>query len=80
MFLEASPMTWVDRAFKWLLLLFVAAGVAAVAIVSAQNPTLVALKYIVWQSLPLPLGLLLSLILAGGLLLGGFIPLGSKKP
>jgi uncharacterized integral membrane protein len=74
-----EPMSLVDRTFKWLLLFLVAGGVAAVAIVSAQNPTLVAFQYIVWKSLPVPLGLILSLILAGGLFLGGFIPLGTKK-
>lgn len=72
-------MSWLDRTNKWLLLLMVALGVGAVAIVSAQNPVLVSFKFVIWQSLPIPLGLILSTILAAGVLIGGIIPLGKNR-
>lgn len=72
-------MSWLDRTNKWLLLLMVALGVGAVAIVSAQNPVLVSFKFVIWQSLPIPLGLVLSIILATGVLIGGIIPLGKNR-
>lgn len=72
-------MSWLDRTNKWLLLLLVALGVGAVAIVSAQNPVLVSFKFVIWQSLPVSLGLILSMILAAGILLGGVIPLGKNR-
>jgi uncharacterized integral membrane protein len=72
-------MSWLDRTNKWLLLLIVALGVGAVAIVSAQNPVLVSFKFVIWQSLPIPLGLILSMILAAGVLIGGIIPLGKNR-
>jgi uncharacterized integral membrane protein len=72
-------MSWLDRTNKWLLLLVVALGVGAVAIVSAQNPVLVSFKLVIWQSLPIPLGLILSMILAAGVLIGGIIPLGKNR-
>jgi uncharacterized integral membrane protein len=72
-------MSWLDRTNKWLLLLMVALGVGAVAIVSAQNPVLVSFKFVIWQSLPIPLGLILSMILAAGVLIGGIIPLGKNR-
>jgi uncharacterized membrane protein YciS (DUF1049 family) len=72
-------MSWLDRTKKWLLLLLVAVGVAAAAIVTAQNPTMVSFKFAIWKSLPISLGLVLSLILAVGLLVGGLIPLGKNR-
>jgi uncharacterized membrane protein YciS (DUF1049 family) len=72
-------MSWLDRTNKWLLLLMVALGVGAVAIVSAQNPVLVSFKFVIWQSLPISLGLILSMILAAGVLIGGIIPLGKNR-
>jgi uncharacterized membrane protein YciS (DUF1049 family) len=72
-------MSWLDRTTKWLMLLLVALGVVAVAILSAQNPVLVSFKFVIWKSLPLSLGLILSIILAAGLLLGGVIPLGKNR-
>jgi uncharacterized integral membrane protein len=72
-------MSWLDRTNKWLLLFAVALGVGAVAIVSAQNPVLVSFKFVIWQSLPIPLGLILSMILAAGVLIGGVIPLGKNR-
>lgn len=72
-------MSWLDRTNKWLLLLMVAMAVGAVAIVSAQNPVLVSFKFVIWQSLPISLGLILSMILAAGVLIGGIIPLGKNR-
>jgi uncharacterized integral membrane protein len=72
-------MSWLDRTRKWLLLLLVALGVGAVAIVTAQNPTLVSFKFVIWKSLPISLGLALSMILAMGVLVGGIIPLGKHR-
>jgi uncharacterized membrane protein YciS (DUF1049 family) len=72
-------MSWLDQTNKWLLLLMVALGVGAVAIISAQNPVLVSFKFVIWQSLPISLGLILSMILAAGVLIGGIIPLGKNR-
>ena len=72
-------MSWLDRTRKWLLLLMVSLGVGAVAIVTAQNPTLVSFKFTIWKSLPVSLGLILSLILAAGMLVGGIVPLGKNR-
>ncbi len=72
-------MSWLDRTRKWLLLLLVSLGVGAVAIVTAQNPTPVSFKFVIWKSLPISLGLILSLILAAGVLIGGIIPLGKHR-
>ncbi|MCS7030129.1 MAG: lipopolysaccharide assembly protein LapA domain-containing protein [Gloeomargarita sp. SKYG116] len=49
--------------FLALLLLFT-------ALFSVQNATLVSLRWLVWQSVPLPLGLVLTWGFALGLLLG----------
>ncbi len=40
-----------------------------VALLSVQNATAVTVKFLVWQSVPLPFGMVLALAMAGGLLL-----------
>ncbi len=72
-------MSWLDRTKKWLLLLLVSVGMGAVAVVTAQNPTLVSFQFVIWKSLPISLGLILAMILAIGVLIGGIIPLGKHR-
>lgn len=72
-------MGWINGARKWSILLLVAGGLGAVAIVTAQNTLPVAMKFVVWRSIPLPLGLWLSLLLVAGFVAGGFFPLGKGR-
>lgn len=51
----------------------------AIAIFSIQNITLVSLKFLAFQSISFPVGILLSFCLAGGFLLGGIVPLFFRK-
>ncbi|MGK7959437.1 lipopolysaccharide assembly protein LapA domain-containing protein [Crocosphaera sp.] len=55
----------------------------AIAIFSIQNITAVSLKFLVWESIKLPIGILLSFCVGGGLIIGSFFPLlfkQSKRP
>ncbi len=47
----------------------------AISVFSIQNITLVSLKFLAFQSISIPIGVLLSFCLAGGFLLGGILPL-----
>ena len=51
-----------------------------VAVFSIQNITLVSLQFLIFKSIQIPVGVLLSFCLAGGFLLGGLIsPFSSAK-
>ncbi|MEC4805875.1 MAG: lipopolysaccharide assembly protein LapA domain-containing protein [Jaaginema sp. PMC 1079.18] len=58
----------------------VAVVTVAIAVVSVQNFTGVAIQFLMFKSIEFPLGVLLSLCFGGGLLLGGVLPffLGRK--
>ena len=51
----------------------------AIAIFSIQNITLVSLRFLLWESIELPIGVLLSFCVGGGLLIGSLFPLFSKR-
>jgi uncharacterized integral membrane protein len=52
----------------------IAAGwIVLLALISVQNATVVSLKFLVWQSIELPWGLILAGCMGIGLLLGGWL-------
>jgi lipopolysaccharide assembly protein A len=52
-----------------------AAWIVAIALLSVQNATLVNLKFLVWQSIELPWGLILAGAIGIGFLLGSWLSL-----
>jgi uncharacterized integral membrane protein len=64
----------INKLFSGSVLGIVAIWIVAIALLSVQNATLVSLKFLLWQTVPLPAGLLLAIALSGGILLGGSIP------
>ena len=48
--------------------------IGAIAIFSIQNITAVSLKFLFWESIQLPIGVLLSFCVGGGFVLGSFLP------
>ncbi|MDJ0509691.1 MAG: LapA family protein [Crocosphaera sp.] len=51
----------------------------AIAIFSIQNIRMVSLKFLLWDSIELPIGVLLSFCVGGGLIIGSFFPLFLKR-
>ncbi len=52
----------------------IAAGwIVLLALISVQNATVVSLKFLVWQSIELPWGLILAGAVGIGFLLGGWL-------
>jgi uncharacterized integral membrane protein len=51
----------------------VAGWVVILALISVQNATVVSLKFLVWQSIELPWGLILAGAVGIGLLMGGWL-------
>jgi lipopolysaccharide assembly protein A len=64
----------INKLWSGAVLGIVAIWIVAIALLSVQNATLVSLKFLLWQTVPLPAGLLLAIGLSGGILLGGSIP------
>jgi putative membrane protein len=61
--------------FTNLLTALVLAGwISAIAILSVQNATLISLKFLVFQSIQLPLGVVLGFSTAVGLIGGAIVP------
>ncbi len=62
-----------------------AAWIALIALLSVQNASLVSIKFIFWNSIDLPWGLILAGAVAIGFIIGGCLPLlgnnsiGSKR-
>ncbi|MGK7957270.1 MAG: lipopolysaccharide assembly protein LapA domain-containing protein [Crocosphaera sp.] len=54
--------------------LLIAVWIGAIAIFSIQNITAVSLKFLFWESIKLPVGVLLSFCVAGGFVLGSVLP------
>ena len=52
-----------------------AAWIILIALLSVQNATLLNLKFLVWQSIELPWGLILAGAVGIGFLLGGWLSL-----
>ena len=71
-------MSFVSRSIQWLILLAIGAAIFSIAIVTAQNLTVVSLKLLLWDFPPVKLGLVLTGLAVGGLVLGGIIPLGKR--
>jgi uncharacterized integral membrane protein len=51
----------------------VAGWIVILALISVQNATVVSLKFLVWQSIELPWGLILAGAVGIGFLLGGWL-------
>jgi uncharacterized integral membrane protein len=71
-------MSFLSRSIQWLILLAIGAAVFSIAIVTAQNLTVVSFKFLLWDFPPVKLGLALTGLAVGGLVLGGMIPLGKR--
>jgi uncharacterized integral membrane protein len=57
----------------------VAAWIVTIALLSVQNASLINLKFVFWQSIDLPWGLVLAGAVGVGFLIGGCLPfLGSS--
>ncbi|MDB9529085.1 lipopolysaccharide assembly protein LapA domain-containing protein [Oscillatoria sp. CS-180] len=67
---------------RFFLVLIPAVWVVAIAIVAVQNATPVAIRFIAFQSVELPFGLVLSFCAAGGMLLTALLMLflEGRKP
>ena len=55
--------------------LILAIWVSAIAIFSIQNIQLVSIKFMVWQSIQIPVGVLLAICAGCGIILGSLLPL-----
>jgi uncharacterized integral membrane protein len=64
----------INRLLSGFVLSIIAVGMIAVALISVQNAAPVSLKFLIWESVPLPAGLLLAIALSSGILVGGAIP------
>jgi lipopolysaccharide assembly protein A len=53
--------------------------ISAIAIISIQNIEIVSLKFLLWESVKLPFGVLLALAISFGLIIGSFFPIGEKR-
>jgi uncharacterized integral membrane protein len=53
--------------------------ISAIAIISIQNIEIVSLKFLLWESVKLPFGVLLALAIGFGLIIGSFVPIGEKR-
>ncbi|HEY9691581.1 MAG TPA: LapA family protein [Oculatellaceae cyanobacterium] len=63
--------------------LIVAGWVAAIAIISVQNYTLVSVKFLTFQSIQIPIGIVLGFSAAAGVIGGAIAPIifrGSSSP
>ncbi|MEY2985210.1 MAG: hypothetical protein RLZZ568_1827 [Cyanobacteriota bacterium] len=63
--------------------LLLASGLAIFALFSIQNVTPVALAFLVFRSIQIPVGLLLVMCVATGLVIGAFLPMlsgGKRRP
>ncbi|MGH2413476.1 MAG: lipopolysaccharide assembly protein LapA domain-containing protein [Microcystaceae cyanobacterium] len=60
--------------------LIIAAWIGAIAVFSIQNITPVSLKFLAFESIKFPAGVLLSFCLGGGIVFGATAPLLIGKP
>lgn len=63
--------------------IIIALWLGAIAIFSIQNITEISLKFLLFESIKLPVGVLLSFCVGGGIILGSLLPLlwkSSKRP
>lgn len=59
--------------------LLLAFWISAIAIFSIQNIQLVSVKFVVWQSIQVPVGVLLAICAGCGIILGSLLPLLWQK-
>ena len=59
--------------------LLLAFWIAAIAIFSIQNIQLVSIKFLVWQSIQIPVGVLLAICAGAGIIFGSLLPLLWQK-
>lgn len=59
--------------------LIIALWVSIIPVFSIQNITPVSIKFIVFESIKIPVGVLLSFSAGGGMLIGGILPLFFSK-
>ena len=64
---------------KLLISTIAAAWIAFIALLSVQNASIVNLKFVFWNSIDLPWGLVLAVAVALGFMIGGCIPLLIKQ-
>ena len=64
---------------KLLISTIAAVWIALIALISVQNATIVNLKFVFWNSIDLPWGLVLAVAVALGFIIGGCIPLLSNN-
>ncbi len=55
--------------------LITAAWIVGIALLSVQNASIVNLKFVFWQSIDLPWGLVLAAAVGAGFVIGGCLPL-----
>ncbi|OKH10801.1 lipopolysaccharide assembly protein LapA domain-containing protein [[Limnothrix rosea] IAM M-220] len=68
------------RTLGLLLSMTILAGwLGLVAVMSIQNIELVSIKFLLWESIKLPFGVLLTFAVGFGLIVGSFIPVGQKR-
>ncbi len=60
--------------------IIIALWLGAIAIFSIQNITEVSLKFLTFESIKLPVGVLLSFCVGGGMVVGSLVPLLWKSP
>ncbi len=60
--------------------LVMATWIALITIFAVQNVTPVSLTFLMFESIQLPVGVLLSFCLSGGLILGSLFPLFARRP
>ena len=59
--------------------LLLAFWVSAISIFSIQNIQLVSIKFLAWQSIQIPVGVLLAICAGSGIILGSLLPLLWQK-
>jgi lipopolysaccharide assembly protein A len=57
-----------------------AVWIMLIALLSVQNASLVSLKFLFWQSIDLPWGLVLAGMVGVGFMIGGCLPLLGTNP
>lgn len=68
------------RTLGTLLAMTIIASLLAIsAVISIQNIQLVSLKFLLWQSIQIPFGVLLAIAVGFGLMVGSLIPVGQKR-
>jgi uncharacterized integral membrane protein len=71
-------MSFFSRSIQWLILLLIGVAVLSIAVVIAQNLTVVSFRFLLWDFPPVKLGLALTGLAVCGLVLGGIVPLGKR--